>query len=1075
MTTGPILSRELRNAARRGGTYRRRAGFAAALLLAVVLLYLVFFSGGAPDTSIQAMAVFSTYVFGFAACCQFGLTIWLVPACVAGAIAQETERQTLTNLLTTQLSSVEIVLGKLAAGLVQYAAYLATGVPILLLLPLLGGVDPWLIVLLYAGTASTAYFLAGLSIVVSTASRSGVRAVGETIALAAVWCGLPAFVSGLLPRMGRWLVPWIHPVNQWMLASTPTGVLRDAVAAGPAWRSFDSIFRMITLQLAAGTLLIAWAVARFRRACREQHQVGTGTSAAARGLQRLRGQLGRRLVGRPPCGDDPVLWKELHIARPRGRGGVLGLAIAAVLVALVGYATCDFARPAFAEFYEHGLGRATADAGRLKFNEFLRYTTSWVELVTLLIAAGVAAGSVTTERARQTWDSLIATPLAGRAILRAKTIGTAWKVRWGFLLLSLLWSLGVLAGAVHPLGFAAAVVVLAVATWFTVALGIFMSLVSRDTAQASSRTLVPVLLLSASFLVCYLPGRAATILMGAGSVPLVNWLALLSYRDVSQVRIGEENFSPLWEIGIFTYESPRRVMGTCLLGTACIAAAALALGRAALARFERAAGRPERSLAPRDEPDARALPTHGQPHSVWWRRHRRIVVGAAPALAALGFACVLPSWRAGRMLRDAVAETDRQSPGWRVDELDAARAPVPESRDAARRVLAADLSLPASWCGTRDRPSAAERQRLAAVAGHSPRERLGPATLQSLRAALAAAAPALAEARALADLPDGRFVVLWSPDGISTPLPHLAMLRDVANLLATEALVRAQDQDVDAALTTCLALLNTARSIGDEPALVSQLDRAQLRVLACAQVELALAHGPASDAVLARLQARLEAKEAEPLFLFGVRGDRALLDRFVASVQSGVFPPRQLRNVAGFRTAQLLVSTAPATRASLLRFCNRVEAITQLPVAAQEAELERLEATAAALPPAARLFVPSYVRAATAFHRSQAQLRAAAAGLAAERYRRAHGEWPGALDALIPEYLATRPSDRSSGMPLRYRRIGDGIVIDSRPGAGQHAPATPAAASSHQEFRLWDLSGRHQTPAAGSGDRSGPG
>jgi ABC-type transport system involved in multi-copper enzyme maturation permease subunit len=1074
MTTGPILSRELRTAARRGQTYRRRAAFAAALLLALVLLFEVFFFGRGPDSSIREMATFSSYVFGFAACCQLGLTIWLVPACVAGVVAQEKERRTLTNLLTTRLSSVEIVLGKLAAGLVQYAACLATSVPILVLLPLLGGVDPWLVVLLYSGTASTAYFLAGLSILVSTAARRGVRAVGETIALAAVWCGLPVFVSSLLPRMWRWLVPWVHPVNEWVLASTPTGVLMEAVRAGPAWRPFDSMFRMIALQLAAGTLLIAWAVARFRRACREQHQEGAGTSAGARGLERIRGQLGRRLVGRSACGDEPVLWKELHTARPRGLGDVLGLAIAGALVALLVYTTGDFARPAFAEFYEKGLGRATSDARRLEFNEFLRYTTSWVEFVTLLIAAGIAAGSVTTERARQTWDSLIATPLAGRAILRAKTIGAAWKVRWGFLLLGLLWSLGVLAGAVHPLGFAAALVVLAVATWFTVALGTFMSLVSRDTAQASSRTIVPVLLLSASFLVCYLPGQAATIRMGAGSVPLVNWLALVSYRDVGQVLIGEESFSPLWEIGIFTYESPRRVLATCLLGTAFLAAAALALSRAALVRFERAAGRPERPAAPRDAPDALALPTHGQPPSAWWQRHRRIVFGLAPALAALGLACVLPSWRAARTLRDALAETDRLSPGWRVDELEAARSPVPESQDAARQVLAADLTLPASWRGTREQPSAAERQRLAAVAGHSPRECLDAATLQSLRAALVAAAPALAEARALADLPDGRFVVHWTRDGVSTPLPHLAMLRDVANLLATEALVQSQDQDVDAALTTCRALLNTARSIGDEPALVSQLDRAQLRVLACAQVELALAHGPASDAALARLQARLEAEEAEPLFLFAAKGDRALMDRFLASVESGLFPPRELRNVAGFRTAQLLVSTAPATRASLLRFHNRVEAIARLPVAAQAAELRRLEATVADLPPAARQLVPSYDRAAAAFRRSQARLRAAAAGLAAERYRRAHGEWPAALDALIPEYLAQRPSDLSSGVPLRYRRVGDGIVIDSRSEAGQNAVATPAAAGSDQEFRLWDPARRHQTPAAG-GDRSGPG
>ena len=95
---------------------------------------------------------------------------------------------------------------------------------------------------------------------------------------------------------------------------------------------------------------------------------------------------------------------------------------------------------------------------RTEFNRFLSHVSSWVEFFMLLIVAGVAAGSVTLERARDTWDSLIATPLDGRDILRAKMLGTIWKVRYGALLLFVLWSIGLLAGSVHPVGFGAAVV-----------------------------------------------------------------------------------------------------------------------------------------------------------------------------------------------------------------------------------------------------------------------------------------------------------------------------------------------------------------------------------------------------------------------------------------------------------------------------------------------------------------------------------------------------------------------------------------------------------------------------------------
>ena len=302
-----------------------------------------------------------------------------------------------------------------------------------------------------------------------------------------------------------------------------------------------------------------------------------------------------RLLRRPPCGANPVLWKELHTERPRGFAQVLGVAISLGLAALIGYGTYRFARPAFIEWFAHGFGPATSDLKRTRFNQFLRHITSWVEFFTLLIAAGVASEGVTAERARETWDGLIATPMDGRAILRAKMVGAAWKVRWGLIQLGVLWSVGLLAGAVHPLGFAAAVVLLGVATWFMVALGTFMSLVSRDSAQASNRTLIPVLLLSGSFLIGYVPTRYATILMGAASVPLVNWLSLVSYRDVGAIVMGQGAFGSLAEIGIFTGEGPFRVLVTYVLGTAGTAAAAAGLTRAALARFDQAVGRPTRS------------------------------------------------------------------------------------------------------------------------------------------------------------------------------------------------------------------------------------------------------------------------------------------------------------------------------------------------------------------------------------------------------------------------------------------------------------------------------------------------
>ena len=233
----------------------------------------------------------------------------------------------------------EIVVGKLVAGLVQYTTCLAAGLPVMILLPLLGGVDPRWVVLVYGATGSTAFFLAGLSILVSTAAQRGGRAVGETIGLAAAWCSLPILVHVLMPRTLPWLSPWVYPVNSWILASTPTGVLLAPLGLGPGWKFFNSIYWMMGLQFAAGTLMIAWAVVRFRASCRNQEGEGGYDGARSPGWFRA------RFLPRPACGVNPVLWKELHTARPRGLAHILGAGIALGLAMLIGYGTYGYAQP----------------------------------------------------------------------------------------------------------------------------------------------------------------------------------------------------------------------------------------------------------------------------------------------------------------------------------------------------------------------------------------------------------------------------------------------------------------------------------------------------------------------------------------------------------------------------------------------------------------------------------------------------------------------------------------------------------------------------------------------------------
>src|SRR3954447_10116984 len=140
MPLGPVFERELTSTARRGRSYALRSAYGLGLLAVLAA------SGrNGPstfDTDALAGARITLDLFRNLLLVQGIAIVCLTPALVAGAIAEETGRKTLHELLTSDLSSAEIVLSKLAARLSHVAILAATGFPLLLLTGLLGGLDP---------------------------------------------------------------------------------------------------------------------------------------------------------------------------------------------------------------------------------------------------------------------------------------------------------------------------------------------------------------------------------------------------------------------------------------------------------------------------------------------------------------------------------------------------------------------------------------------------------------------------------------------------------------------------------------------------------------------------------------------------------------------------------------------------------------------------------------------------------------------------------------------------------------------------------------------------------------------
>jgi hypothetical protein len=116
------------------------------------------------------------------------------------------------------------------------------------------------------------------------------------------------------------------------------------------------------------------------------------------------------------------------------------------------------------------------------------------------------------------------------------------------------------------------------------------------------------------------------------------------------------------------------------------------------------------------------------------------------------------------------------------------------------------------------------------------------------------------------------------------------------------------------------------------------------------------------------------------------------------------------------------------------------------------------------------LLMPAMIKAQEAAQRSRADLRCAVVGVALERYRRDHGNWPASLEALVPRYLSAVPADPCDGKPLRSTRRPDGVLVysvgpDRVDNGGALNRRNPLAKNTDRGFRLWDRSARRQ-PAA---------
>jgi hypothetical protein len=470
-----------------------------------------------------------------------------------------------------------------------------------------------------------------------------------------------------------------------------------------------------------------------------------------------------------------------------------------------------------------------------------------------------------------------------------------------------------------------------------------------------------------------------------------------------------------------------------------------------------------------------------------WRKWLlRLTVGLAIGILVVALVMVANRERqranGDSELAAAIAETEQDDREWHWDQIVAARRRPQTGHNSAEILLRVGNELPQEWMT----PTSLSRL-LDTIPQIDSNVCYNKEELEEIRDKLNPLKSCLVLARTLKDYPDGFTDVKLNPDVVSTPLPHVGILRPTCQLLRLDTILALEDRNSTRANDNLFAMLNTSRSLSDEPLYICQLVRMAMRTIATRSVERTLGQVEVSGDRLAALQAAWALDAEEPLMLHAMRGERAGYDAMFGKLADGtitpaVFAKRDDYKVLSFSAPGwwLYRGRLPRDRAFFQRYCNIAVEIARQPIEEQHKALGRLPPFRVREEDKELLFscilLPDVEKLAISHWRGAAEARCAVAGLACERFRLKSGRWPESLEELVPTFLAAVPLDPFDGEPLRFLKLDDGVIVSSigKPPANSIKNAHPGLPLAIG-FQLWDPKSRHRPDEGAMGKGKGKG
>ncbi len=481
--TGPIFDKELRVASRRRRYYVLRFFYVALLAAFIIAVWstTMFIGPGTPNVyQVSRMAEIGKSVTTTIIWFQFIALHIITITMLGNTITEEIRKQTLGILMTTPITSVQIVLGKLFSRLLQPLILLALSLPLLAIIRVFGGVQ-WDYVISSLCITITAIFFAGVvSLTVSISNKkSRTLTSGASSLLVLLYLVLPLLLQGsaslnVLSQKACDTV--IFYTNPFVVLSWNTRYMIFGGAPFTGISLWTSTWQLHCLGMVTATiLLVFYAVWRVRRAAlhqawgdtRDAHALGNrfGLPKIADGNQHRI----RRVKG--SC----VTWKE-YVDRHRSIANIIGVIIIAVIISI-------------SYLYTIRLDEISEPTAHVT------YVVVYY-LIALLMMGRYAAGSITTEKEARTWPILLTTPLDDWQIILGKAKGIVrrglpiWLVLGGHVFIF------TIVGYIHPGALLQLPFALLSGIIYFIATGLFFSSCIKRTSIAVSLTLgIPLLLI----------------------------------------------------------------------------------------------------------------------------------------------------------------------------------------------------------------------------------------------------------------------------------------------------------------------------------------------------------------------------------------------------------------------------------------------------------------------------------------------------------------------------------------------------------------------------------------------------